>query len=180
MSARFAEVSRLVENLDQAELAQLGSKVAALRALGPAAVALPHKAPSSAAGPAALDSAFPDLLYEALRSALERENGVGQLDIHLFRATRGGRSYERAAAKAGQAHRSWFPKATRAETAGLCRVYAFSLISFLRARHKPLHWSVLCTELGELPEVLEHAFPGYARSGALSMLLSAGVPPALA
>ena len=166
----------MVEALDPAELAQLSAKVTALRALsGPAVAvppsALPSRLSQKAAGPAATDSAFSGLLYAALRAALERETGVGQLDLPLFRTTQAGRSFERAAAKAGHAHSSWFPKATRLDTAGLCRVYAFSLIAHLQAKHKPLHWSVLCAGLAELPEVIGSAFPGYARSGAMSMLL---------
>lgn len=165
MSTAFDQTVQLLGKLSAAELEQVGARVAALRALsGPAALIPPR-----VAGHAAEDR-FPFLLYAALAEAMKHELGAQQAPYGAFLRTNSGRLFTKGAAAAAEAHAGWFPKATAAETAALCRVYARCIVAQL----PHLQWPSVAAALGSLPVHVSASFPGYVRSGLLSMLQRAG------
>lgn len=162
--AALDQALRLASGLSAQELEQLGMKIAALRALsGPAVSATP-----GAAGPA-VSGAFPELLYGALTRALARGTSAWQPPYAPFLRTRTGRLWPPAAAVAEAAHLGWFPTATRQQTAVVCHIYAACLLSYVGGVPR---WPQIIAAVGNLPEVIDRSFPGYARSGLLSLLLS--------
>lgn len=162
MSAAFDATTLLLGKLSATELEQVGSRVAALRALsGPASSHPPEEAGRGA------DNSFPQLLYAALAEALQHETDVRQPTYFTFLRTNSGKLFVKAAASAETAHAGWFPKATRVETASLCRVYARCIVT----RLERLQWPSVASAVASLPEQVSASFPGYARSGLLSMLL---------
>ena len=162
--AALEQALRLAGGLSAQELEQLGTKIAALRALlGPAAIS--H--PLGAAGPA-VSGAFPELLYGALTRALARGTSAWQPPYGPFLRTRTGRLWPPAAAVAWAAHLGWFPTATRQQTAVVCHIYAACLLSYVGGVPR---WPQIISAVGNLPEVVDRSFPGYARSGLLSLLL---------
>lgn len=170
MSAAFERTVVLLGEMSPAELEQLGARVAALRAIsGPVSASPLPRSPEAGTGPAA-DAAFTPLLYEACASALQNESGVRQPALATFLRTKAGARFVRASESARQAHDGWFPTATRVETARLTRIYACCLLHHLQALGHPLHWSNVCSGLSNLPAAVDRAFPGYCRSGLLSLV----------
>lgn len=161
MSTAYERAVRLLGELSVAELEQVGARVAALRALtGPASN------PPVEAGRAA-DLSFAPLFYAALAAALEHETGSRQPSYFVFLKTNAGRRFLKAVAAAEAVHLGWFPKSSRVETASLCHVYARAVVPSLQ----PLNWVRIVSAIEDLPEHISGSFPGYARSGLISMLL---------
>lgn len=157
-------VSRL-GSLSSAELEQLSAKVAALRALsGPA-----PSTPRDGAG-IAVEAAFGELLYSALSEALSAEQGVTQQPYAVFLRTKAGAPFLRGIEAAQRAHTQWFPNASRSETAALSRIYARSVLEYIKAHSLAANWRTVSFKLQDLPDALDCAFPGYVRSGLVAMI----------
>lgn len=169
--AAFEGAVRLLGSLSLSELEQLGVRIAALRALSGPVPAPPLVGTGSAATP---DAAFPELLYHAASRVLGHELGTRQPPYGTFLLRRrSAGAFARAATTAGAAHAAWFPSATRVETASLSALYASCALLHLHSRRLPVNWTTIATALGNLEEVFDECFPGYARSGLLSLVLTA-------
>lgn len=165
----FERACGLLPDLDSAELEQLGARIAALRTFFTSPARRP---PLGRAGLAVSpDAAFEVLLYEACSHALMSEIGEAPEPWGLFLLRRRtSDAFRKSAARAAQQHAQWFPKATRVETAALVRLYVVCSINRLRAIGLPVNWATFSSMLGRLAEIIGEAFPGYARSGLLSMI----------
>lgn len=163
----------LLPNLSPAELEQLGTKVAALRAFsGPVSSSPPQV---RGAGPAA---AFTDLLFKAVADRLSETTGAAPPPVYaIFVRSKAGSFFVKGAEAACAAHGRWFSKATRVETAALVRIYTHCLFKQLDASGKPMTWVVIGAMLRDLPSIMDAAFPGYYRNGMMSIVLDRAMKP---
>lgn len=176
MSATALDQAKsLLGSLSRGELEQLRDHVAAMISFsGPASESSsPHVA--SGAGPAASDRAFPALLYGALGAALFEETGEMAAPFGVFLQRRQGKAYDALAGHILAVHAGWFPKATRSQSAALCRIYARCVLGQIKEAGKPLDWRHICYALEGFTACMNGCFPGYARRGAMSVLLSRAI-----
>lgn len=157
----------LLGSLDAAELEQLGGHVAAMRSVsGPVPAS-----PRAGTGPAASDNAFPALLYAALCAELQAETGAAAAPYGVFLQRQAGKAYTAHVGAVQAIHAGWFPKATRSESAALCRIYARCVLGQLKEHHSRLEWGSICSSLARFAGVMGDCFPGYAKQGLMSILL---------
>lgn len=145
--------------LSPEDLKQLRDRASALLTVGPRAQLVPRTGSSDG---------FTRDMYTSLNDALFRRTQVRGMPFEMFRRTPTFKNhFAPAALSAGQANDQWFPKQTQPERLSMTQLYAKLILEHLDVCGSPVVWPLISFKLGELPAVVDQAFPGYAASGLL-------------
>jgi len=157
-------------NRTAAELKVIHERCSALLAIGPKANAVNmDKGTSDFA--ADLYKSIDDLLFERTR--------VRNAPYLVFlKTSNNAAKYKEAALAAANANATWFPKQTRAERLSMCGIYARVILDYIAAREWVAVWPTINHRIGELPVLVEDAFPGYAANGMLGKVQTMRTQPA--
>lgn len=119
-----------------------------------------------------VEDEFAEMLYSAISDILMERTQIRCMPFRVFMAQQASsKRYREMIAVANAANDKWFPKQSKAERASMIRLYAECIIKHLVSRHLPLTWhSTIPNAVGNLPAIIDRAFPGYAASGMLGQV----------
>jgi hypothetical protein len=113
-------------------------------------------------------TSFSAVMYSALVDQMVERTKVKYPPFGVFQKQAGYQKFAEACAVVEEANSMWFPKQTRAERVSMTALYAGLVLDRLAERGTTMVWNTINFWLGNLPALVDDAFPGYAMSGLLS------------
>lgn len=140
-----------------------------LRAVQARVQFLLQTATGKATGPAAQaePNEFAQAMYGAFSDMLKRRFGTRVAPWFVFTQGPQYGNFAAACDLAKEANSAWFPKQTKAEAASMLLMYAGLVIDRLEDRATTIVMPTITFWLGNLPALVDDAFPGYAAAGML-------------
>ena len=163
---QFDDIVAALPQLTADERDAIAARCAALKALG-------GSSPSPRRGNQG--QRYVELLFTAFSDELLQITEVQPPPFIAFGKSRFANKFSKGAETALASSTAWFPKINAAERVVVTRWFAHLVLAHLQDKNWDLGWPNISQALLSLPQIFDHAYPGYIKTGFIHVLIEARV-----